>query len=623
MPRPAVLIVDPQAARRKELSRGLASLGYEVIPAIDERQGRRFAEELGPAVVVAPLGFMDPRAGAPAPQGGVETGNGSRRTLLLLGERDEDGQDLPGEVSYLATGGLAAGELVRRVHVLLLGREVGVEADSQLASLVGDLELTPLLELLRALERAEVSGRLVHAAGEVTLIRGQVVAAAAGATRGLKAFCRLSHLDSGPVRVVPAAADDEIALGRGGGEPEIREDMKALIIRALEDRVHDGPAPRSRLRLEIGADFFERSFTAHQKEVLAAIPAARTVGRLVDALPATDGEVLRALGELVAIGVVEVEEPEAAVRVVTDSTSDLPEELARAHGIHVVPLLVIFGDRIYHDGVDLGARELYERLETGAVSPRTNPPSRADFLRVYREVAARQDIFSIHLSEKLSQTVVNARAVAEEARPVLAALRPAAAGRPLAIEVADSDSISLGLGLQALFAARMAQRGLDLPAIRGRIEAMRGRMHVLFVVDTLDYLARGGRIGKARALVGKVLGVKPILGVADGEVVAVDRVRGGRAAHPRLIELFAQRVDPRRPVVAAIGHSKAPIWADRLRALLAERFIAAELMVTEIGPVVGTHCGPGTVGAALFQPTAEELPLIVPLSEPARNGVFA
>jgi DegV family protein with EDD domain len=616
MSRPAVLLVEPQAARRKELSRGLSSLGYEVIPAIDERQGQRFLQEmgeLGPAVVMAPLGFVDPRAGAPAPRGGVEADNGNPRTLLLLGEREEDGQDLPGEVSYLATGGLVVGELVRRVHVLLLGREVGVEADSQLASLVGDLELTPLLELLRALQRAEVSGRLVHAAGEVTLIRGQVVAAAAGATRGLKAFCRLSHLDSGPVRVVPAAADDDLALGRGGaGEPEIREEMKALIIRALEDRVHDSPAPRCRLRLEIGADFFERSFTPRQKEVLAAIPAARTVGRLVDALPATDGEVQRALGELVAIGVVEVEEPEAAVRVVTDSTSDLPEDLARAHDIQVVPLLVIFGDRIYHDGVDLGAREFYERLESGA-APRTNPPSRGDFLRVYREAAARQDIFSIHLSEKLSQTVVTARAVAEEARPALAALRPAAAGRPLAIEVADSDSISLGLGLQALFAARMAQRGLDLPAIQGRIAAMRGRMHVLFVVDTLDYLARGGRIGKARALMGKVLGVKPILGVAEGEVVAVDRVRGGRAAHPRLIELFAQRVDPQRPVVAAIGHSKAPIWADRLRALLEERFHPAELMVTEIGPVVGTHSGPGTVGAALFQPTAEELPLIAPL----------
>jgi DegV family protein with EDD domain len=609
MPRPAVLVVDPQASRRRDLSRGLTALGYEVIPAVDEPQGRRFAEELAPAVVVAPLGFIGgDGAGHPVSNG--------LRTLLVLGEREEDGQDLPEEVSYLATGGLAAGELVRRVHVLLLGREVGVAADSRLESLIGDLALLPLLELLRALQRAEVSGRLVHAAGEVTLIGGQVVAAAAGATRGLKAFCRLSHLDYGPVRVVPAAADDEVALGRGGGEREIEEDMKTLIIRALEDRIHDAPDPRARVRLEIRPDFFERSFTPGQKQVLAAVPASGTVGRLLDALPATDGEALRALGELAALGVVEIVEPEALVRVVTDSTADLPAELARANGVHVVPLLVIFGDRIYHDGIDLGPREFYEQLQAGAVAPRTNPPPRGDFLKAYREAAARQDIFSIHLSEKLSQTVVHARAVAEEALPALAALRPATADRPFAIAVADCDSISLGLGLLALFAARMARRGLELAAIRQRIEAMRGRMHVLFVVDSLDYLARGGRIGKARALTGKMLGVKPILGVADGEVVAVDRVRGGRAAHPRLIELFALRVDPQRPVVAAVGHSQAPIWADRLRALLEERFVTSELMVTEIGPVVGTHAGPGTVGAALFQPTAEEQPLIAPLGEP-------
>jgi DegV family protein with EDD domain len=623
MPRPAVLVVEPQAARRKELSRGLTSLGYEVIPAIDETQGRRFAAELAPAVVVAPLGFLGSGGSGPPPAvaaatAGVPATNG-RRTLLLLGEREEEGQDLPEEVSYLATGGLATGELVRRVHVLLLGREVGVEADAQLESLVGDLALTPLLELLRALHRAEVSGRIVHAAGEVTLIGGQVVASVAGSAHGLKAFCRLSHLDSGPVRVVPAAADDEIGLGRGSRErePEIQDDLKSLIIRAIEDRVQEAPDPRSKVRLDIRPDFFERGFTARQKEVLTAIPAARTVGRLVDVLAATDGEVLRALQELTAAGVAVVEEPEAAVRVVTDSTSDLPAELARAHGIHVVPLLVIFGDRIYHDGVDLAAREFYERLESGPVSPRTNPPPRGDFLKVYRESAAQQDIFSIHISEKLSQTGVNARAVAEEAGPALAALRPASAGRPFSMAVVDSGSVSLGLGLLAVFAARMAQRGLDLGAIRGRIEAMRERMHVLFVMDTLEYLARGGRIGKARALLGKVLGVKPILGVAEGEVVAVDRVRGGRAAHPRLAELFAERVDPQRPVVAAVGHSKAPIWADRLRALIEERFVAAELMVTEIGPVVGTHAGPGTVGAAMFQPTPEELPLISPLGEPA------
>lgn len=616
MPRPAVVVIDPQSSRRRDLSQGLASLGYEVVPALDERQGRLYAAALAAAVVVAPLGFMG--SGGAAGGGAAATlasANGGH-TLLLLGDRAEDGEDLPEEIAYLAAGGLAAGELVRRVHVLLLGREVGVEADSQLESLVGDLALTPFLELLRALHRAELSGKLVHGTGEVTMVGGRVVSAAAGSIHGLKAFCRLSHLDSGAVRVVPAAAGDARAPGRTVGdgvvEPEIRDDLKSLIIRALEDREHAAPDLRSTLRLEIGPDFFERSFTPLQKEVLAAIPSAPSVGRLLDLLAATDGEIVRALRELLEMGVVVAEEPEAAVRVVTDSTSDLPLDLARAHGIHVVPLMVIFGDRVFHDGVDLAARDFYERLEAEGVPPRTNPPSRGEFLKLYRESAAKKDILSLHLSEKLSQTVVNARAVAEESATALAALRPAGE-RPFAIEVIDSASISLGLGLQALFAARMAQRGLLLPDIRRRIEAMRERFHVLFVVDTLDYLARGGRIGKARAVVGKMLGVKPILGVVDGEVAAVDRVRGGRAAHPRLIELFVQRVDPQRPVVAAVGHAKAPIWADRLRALLEQRFVAAELLVTEIGPVVGTHSGPGTVGAVLFQPTAEELLLIAPL----------
>jgi DegV family protein with EDD domain len=616
MPRPAILLVEPQAERRKDLARGLTSLGYEVIPALDEAQGRRFAEELAAAVVVAPLSFLDshggdeggrgPEAGAPAP--------GAGRTLLLLGESEEQGSDLPADVSYLATGGLDAAGLVRRVHVLLLGREVGIEADSRLESLVGDLALVPFLELLRALQRAEVSGRMVHPAGEVTLVGGQVIAASAGAARGVKAFCRLSCLTWGPVRVEPAPADDETALGRGGGARQIETDVKSLIFLALEDRVHDAPERRTKLGLEIGRDFFERAFTAGQKEILAAIPGAPTVGRLLDRLPATDGEILRALQELVSLGFVALAADEVTVRVVTDSTSDLTAELARSHGILIVPLLVIFGDRIFHDGIDLGAREFYQKLEGGTVSPRTNPPPRSDFLKVYRELPAGQDILSLHVSEKLSQTLVNARAVADEVGPSLAAARPAG-DTAAALKVVDSASISLGLGLQALFAARMARRGLALDVIIQRIERMRDRMHVLFVVDTLDYLARGGRIGRTRAAVGRMLGVKPILGIVDGEVAGVDRVRGGRAAHPRLADLFAQRVDPKRPVVVAIGHAKAPIWADRLRGLLQERFVVAELLVTEIGPVVGAHTGPGAVGAAMFQPFDDELALVAPLTE--------
>jgi DegV family protein with EDD domain len=167
----------------------------------------------------------------------------------------------------------------------------------------------------------------------------------------------------------------------------------------------------------------------------------------------------------------------------------------------------------------------------------------------------------------------------------------------------------------ALFAARMARRGVQPEAIVEHLEAMRERIHVLFVVDTLEYLARSGRIGKARALVGNILGIKPILGVVDGEIVAVDRVRGGRAAHPKLVDLFRERVDPKRPVVVTVAHAKAPVWADRLRGLIEKNLKVEEVLIAEMGPVVVANAGPGTVGAAVFQPTEEERDLIARLPD--------
>ncbi|MFP5285190.1 MAG: DegV family protein, partial [Thermoanaerobaculia bacterium] len=264
---------------------------------------------------------------------------------------------------------------------------------------------------------------------------------------------------------------------------------------------------------------------------------------------------------------------------------------------------------------DLRPREFYELLEKGREHPRTNSPPKMDFTEVYRSLAPEKDLVSLHVSEKLSQTVVHARAAAEEGLPEFQKLRGEA--ERISLRVVDTHSVSLGLGMLALFAARMARRGVEPDAIVERLEALRERLHVLFLVDTLEYLARGGRIGKARALVGNILGIKPILGVVDGEVTAVDRVRGGRAAHPRLIELFKQRVDPGRPVVVGIAHAKAPVWADRLRELIEKSFQVSEIFIAEMGPVVAANAGPGTVGAVFFQPTDEELPLIAPPGETA------
>ncbi|MDP9120063.1 MAG: DegV family EDD domain-containing protein [Acidobacteriota bacterium] len=604
---PAVLVIDPESGRRRALARGLAGMGYEVIPAIDLREARLYLAELGPGVVVAPAGLLEGELGlfTTAADGGP-----ARRTMLLFGASEEEGRELPEGVAFLAVRDLSGEALVERVHLVLLGHEVGVEPDAEVASLVGDYSLVPPLELLRRLSGRRIGVQVVHDAGEVRMAGGEVVGATAGKAEGIKAFCRLSHLDAGPFRVLVAAPSPESAAGR---LPEpLGQDFKSLVFRALEDHVHGAPGPRTGVRLEIGPVFFETRFSEWEREMLAAIPAAGTIGRLLDALPATDGEILRGLLHLRELGVVLFEEPEAAVAVVTDSTADLPSDLARAHGIHVVPVLVLFGERIYHDGVDLRPREFYERLAEGKVHPRTSPPLKGDFLEVYKALAPRQDVVSLHISRKMSETGGNARAAAEEEGAALRGLRQEVE-RPFAVEVVDSGSVSLGLGMLALFAARMAQRGLAAEAIALRLAAMRERMHILFVVETLSYLARGGRIGRARAAVGNLLGIKPILGVVDGEVAQVDRVRGGRAAHPRLIELFGERVDAGQPVVAGIAHAKAPVWADRLRSLIEKSFRVGELLVAEMGPVVGTHAGPGAVGAAMFQPTAEELPLIAPL----------
>jgi DegV family protein with EDD domain len=611
MSRPAVLVVEPESTRRRELSRGLSASGYEVVPAVDGAEGRRFAATLGPAVVVAPArlpGFGDGEVLAVLAPGAPGVPN-MRRTLLLLGDGEEDAETVPEQALFLAAGGLSAADLVRRVRLVLLGREIGVEADTALESLVGDLALVPPLELFKALGASRFTGRVEIGDGTVRLAAGEVVSAAAGPARGLKAFCRLARRREGPFRVVaeepaPAPAEREIGL-----------ELRALLIQAIEDVVHDAPDLRARVRLQVGPAFFETRFSPRQQELLGVLPKGATVGALLDQLPATDGDVFRDLLGLAELGIVVLSEPEEQVRVVTDSTADLPEELVRSHGIQVVPLLVLFGDRAYRDGVDLRPREFYEHLERGAVPPRTNPPARHDFLEVYRALGSRKDLISVHLSGKLSQTVENARAASEEGLATLRQLR----GEEALLAVVDSGTVSLGLGLLALFAARLAHRGLAPAEVVARLEALRPRLHVLFAVDTLEYLARGGRIGRARAMMGKLLGIKPILGVVDGEVVAVDRVRGGRAAQPRLIELFKARVDPARPVVAAVAHAKAPVWADRLRGLLEQSFQVREMIVAEMGPAVGTHAGPGTVGACLFQSEGDEEKLLAPFGAPGRE----
>lgn len=617
--RPALLFIDAAASRRRGVGQGLSAHGYEVVPAGDAEGAVRFAAALNPQVVVlassmlassgqeaAPRQEDAPRQenGAPSNPLAAEVDRlralGSRVVVLVDDEADLASVD--DRDSAIIDVGQGSSELTLRLRLVLVGQEVGLDPDLELRSLVGDLALHPMLEVVRSLATCRFTGRMeIDDVGALAFEDGSVVAAAGQRVRGLKAFCRLARVDSGPFH---------LRLGTPGMDHNLDVEVPDLVLRALEETQIQLPDVDLRI-LTQGEPSSLQGSASNQDLLLEMLRHCNTVGELLDAWPATDGRIAQTLERLVEKGVLELQKPRMGVRVVTDSSADLPPDLVRSHDILVVPLCILFGEDRLRDGIDIGPRDFYQLLESGEQHPRTEPPTEGEFYEHFHDQIVEQDIFAVHISEKLSKTAEHARQAALKGSRTFDHLPPQR--HNFALEVVDSTSVSMATGLQALFAARMARRGLKVFAIAQRLRQLQERHEILFVVDTLDYLVRGGRIGKAQAWVGKLLGIKPILGVVDGEVAAVDRARGGRQAQRRIVELLSQRLDVQRPVVMAVAHAKAPAWADRLSQLIAQRFEIREKVATDIGPVVGTHAGPGCVGCVVFQPTDEEWPLIAPL----------
>jgi DegV family protein with EDD domain len=269
------------------------------------------------------------------------------------------------------------------------------------------------------------------------------------------------------------------------------------------------------------------------------------------------------------------------VRIVTDSTADLTKEQQQAAGITVVPLNVHFGDQVFRDHVDLTADEFFRRLKASAQLPRTSQPAVGVFEEAYRTLRQNGDeIVSVHLSSKVSGTYNSA-------------LMAAKAVDEGTIDVVDSLSTSMALGFLALEGASLARAGKDRATIAERLRALVPKARVICAVDTLTYLERGGRIGKARALLGSLLNVKPILELKDGEVVPIGRARGRPQALSRLVELLER---DGKVSQLAIMHGAASADAEQLRERVAASYPGLDILLTEIGAVLGTHTGPGVIG---------------------------
>ncbi len=275
------------------------------------------------------------------------------------------------------------------------------------------------------------------------------------------------------------------------------------------------------------------------------------------------------------------------VRIVTDSTADIPAELVEELDIIVVPLKVSFGHNVYRDGVDLTPQEFMARLAKESELPITSQPSPGEFVAVYERLVANGDIVvSIHLSGKLSGTVQSAKT----AKAMIDSRD---------IHIIDSQTASMGLGLIVLAAAKAAAAGQPVREILSLVKYKIERNLVIFLVDTLDYLERGGRIGKASAFLGTLLKIKPVLTISDGQVVPLEKVRGKNSAIERIAQIVAGKTDISKRYDCAFVYGNDYAGMVKLKDRVLPLLNCSDPIITEIGPVIMTHTGPGLIGIVL------------------------
>ena len=275
--------------------------------------------------------------------------------------------------------------------------------------------------------------------------------------------------------------------------------------------------------------------------------------------------------------------------IVLDSTADLPDAADRFPNWRVVPLYVLFGDDSLRDGVDITPAEFYERLRGSSVFPTTSQPTPGDFLACYDELRPYERILSLHVSARVSGTFASAEAAASEL------------GHGI-VRAIDTATASASIAMLALAIQRRLERGTSDEEVDALVQRYRRERGLLFTVDTLEFLQRGGRIGKAAAFAGSLLQVKPILSIRDGEVEPVKRVRGERKAFAELAAALETETRDEPAYRLAVAHAAAPDRAAELQALVREQRPQAELeLVVALGAVIGAHAGPGTLALFWFR----------------------
>ena len=279
--------------------------------------------------------------------------------------------------------------------------------------------------------------------------------------------------------------------------------------------------------------------------------------------------------------------PKKKVAIVTDGACSMTPEQALTYGVHVAPVYVSIGEKMYRAGVDLESSEFYRLLSASKKLPTTAQPTAADFLTLYEKLAEEVDeIVTVVISHHMSATLQSAEMAKAQFTKA-------------PVHIIDSESVSLGLGMMAVAAAKAAAQGQDAQAVVRLIEAIKQQINVFFTVDTLEYLYKGGRIGGATAFLGSALAIKPILYISNGRIEPFERQRTRKRSVARLLEIMQQKVGGEE-VHVAILHGNTPDEAQDLEKQIRERFQCVDLITSEMGPVIGVHAVPGTLGLVFY-----------------------
>lgn len=274
------------------------------------------------------------------------------------------------------------------------------------------------------------------------------------------------------------------------------------------------------------------------------------------------------------------------IAIITDSTASIPQDLVDKHHIIVAPQVLIWENKTYRDRIDIQPDEFYSRLKTAKVMPSTSQVTPATFHKLFEQLLEQDhQILAILISNRLSGTLSSAF----QAQDMLP-------GAP--IEIVDSETTAMSMGFHVIEAAKAAAAGASLQECKKIAEEMRCNTGVMFAVDTLEFLHRGGRIGGASRFLGSALNIKPILEISNGRVEPVERVRTRKKSLERMVELIEDRIAGRKLLKLATLHANSLADAQELLDLAVKRFNISDTIFSEVSPVIGTNTGPGTVGLA-------------------------